>query len=59
MRRNIILAVMISLALSSCATYDAPDGKHLADPSACGNGVCGVLIVGALVAAAAAVAGHH
>jgi hypothetical protein len=60
MRQNTLIAVIFSLMLSSCATYQGADGQtHVADPSACSTGICELLIIGVLAGIGAAVASHR
>jgi hypothetical protein len=61
MRKKIILALVLSLSLSACSTYETPGGRtRLGDPVICGpigDGGCLLLIAGA-IAGCVALAGN-
>jgi hypothetical protein len=60
MRRNIIIAIILSLALPGCATYQGADGHtEIADPAICSTGICPLFIIGLLAGAGVAVASHR
>jgi len=58
MRRNIIIAIVLSLTLSSCTTYRDASGNVDVGDSVCSSGACPMLFIATFAALATAVALH-
>lgn len=59
MKRNVITALVLSLMLSGCSTYEAPGGRtQFGDPVVCGGStsVCAFLVAALMAGCVAAAA---
>jgi len=59
MRQSALIVVVLSLVLSSCATYRDSDGRVEVADSVCSSGICPLLMIAMLAGVGAAVATHR